>query len=158
MEMKKILHIGLLFLFLVPTIAQAQCRSHAKRQCLPALAPYIHSGQLTTATMFEGDEAEVILTFNGGQEYRILMCAEEMLGDVEFRILDMDRNVLYKNREDENDETLERMFDFKVGATQQFIIQIEVPKAEDKMHDIEIMGCISLMVGFKSETSAQGEE
>jgi hypothetical protein len=134
----------ILFLaLLVPSISNAQgCRSFTKKTCRPALENYIHNGQMNTAVLYPGDKADMMLTFYSGQKYRLLVCSQEQLGDVTFRILDVDRNEVY-NSEAKNSN----IFDFKVASTQQLIVEITVPKGNNT-HDMDFQGCISILVGF----------
>jgi len=146
--MKVLLKTLVLLLMITPFLADAQCRSHSKRKCLPELAPYVSSGQLSTAMVFPGDDAEIMLTFTSGQSYRVLVCAEEILGEVEYKIRDIDRNIIYDSAKDPQAKSY---FDFKVSATQQLIVEINVPidEAHKVTHDIQIQGCLSIITGFK---------
>ena len=125
----------------------AQCKRFTKKNCLPSLKPYLHNGQLTSAYMMPGDTAEVLMTFNAGKEYRVLICSQELIGKVQFKVLDKHKKVLYKS----DSEAINPSWDFKVTNTQQFIIQITVPKKVKTAHKTDMMmnGCVSLLVGFK---------
>ncbi|HQZ43194.1 MAG TPA: hypothetical protein PK735_09930, partial [Flavobacteriales bacterium] len=70
------------------TDALAQCRSFAKNKCLPELAPYQFNETFNGAQLSPGDEAEVNLTFYSGQEYRVMVCAHPILGEVNWKIVD----------------------------------------------------------------------
>lgn len=127
--------------------ADAQCKRFTKKNCLPSLAPYTHNGQLTAAVFNAGESADIEMTFNAGKEYRIIACSQESLGDVQFMVLDKTRKVLYKSEEGATNPS----WDFKVANTQQLIIQIVVPKTDQKNQLAQLTpnGCISLLVGFK---------
>ena len=145
--MTNLLRLVVVIMMLTPFLADAQCRSHAKRKCRPDLDPYVHSGQLSTAMVFPGDDAELILTFTSGQSYRVLICSEEILGEVEYKIRDTDRNIIYDS---EKDPKAKNYFDFKVAATQQLIVEVNVPAQEEEVtHDISLRGCLSVLTGFK---------
>jgi hypothetical protein len=137
--------IGLLLLGTLNS--SAQCKRYTKKNCLPSLAPYLHNGQLTSAYMVPGDSADVLMTFNAGKEYRILVCSQEMIGKVQFKVLDKKRKVLYSSDEEEANPS----WDFKVENTQQFIIQLTVPAKEKDVHKTNLVqnGCVALLVGFK---------
>lgn len=124
-----------------------QCKRFTKKNCLPDLAPFTHNGQLTSAIFNAGETADIEMTFNAGKEYRIIACSQETLGKVQFKVLDKTRKVLYKSEEDETNPS----WDFKVSNTQQLIIQISVPKEDqkNKLTQLTQSGCISLLVGFK---------
>lgn len=127
--------------------SHAQCKSFTKKRCLPSLAPFTHNGQLTSAIFNAGDAADIEMTFNAGKEYRIIACSQETLGKVKFKVLDKTRKVLYTSEEGETNPS----WDFKVENTQQLIIQISVPKEEqkNKLAQFTQNGCISLLIGFK---------
>ena len=144
--MKKILY-SLLFVSLLagmPTESQAQCKSFTKKTCLPNLEPYVYNGQLNSAVLSEGDVAELLLTFYGGQEYRINVCSHELLGKVQFQIFDTEKNLLYDNSKYE----FTKFWDFKSVDTQQLIVRVTVPKEENRSGIVQ-SGCISILVGFK---------
>jgi len=129
--------------------ATAQCKRYTKKNCLPVLAPFTHNGQLTSAQMAPGESAEISLTFNAGKDYRILVGAQEMIGQVQFKVLDNKRKVLYES--DPKDKTTTPYWDFNVAQTQQLYVQINVPKMEKSNQKTNIVpfGCVSVLVGFK---------
>lgn len=124
--------------------AAGQCKTFAKNSCMPKILPYIHNGQLNTTTLMAGEHAELQMTFYSGQEYRLMVCSQAVLGQVSFRILDINRKELYNSKND----NYAASWDFKVAATQQLYIEIEVP-ASDSPNQIVPSGCVSILVGFK---------
>lgn len=124
----------------------AQCKSFTKAKCIPSLAPYIFNGQQNAAVLNEGDVAELVLTFYASQDYRLLICSEEQLGAVEFRLYDTQNNLLFDNKKYGN----EKMWDFASTATQQIRVEIEVPESDNPSGDIK-SGCVSILVGFKDK-------
>ena len=146
--MKKIFKVVAFFTILatIPMIGSAQCKGFTKKQCLPALEPYIYNGQLNSAILIEGDVAELLLTFYGGQDYRIYVCYQENIGKVEFRLLDTERNVIFHNKE----QDFVKFWDFAANSTQQLIIQVKVPEGENRSKIIQ-SGCVSILVGFKNK-------
>lgn len=127
-------------------MSQAQCRSFTKKKCLPELEGYVQNDNFNSAVLIPGDEAELLLTFYAGKEYRLLVCGHPVLGDLEFEVLDTDDEVIYTNvdQEDKSDAK----FDFKVATTQQLIVRIRVPEAESTSTLIH-EGCVSVMIGSK---------
>lgn len=123
--------------------ADAQCNSYAKKKCIPSLNPYIHNGQLNSTSLTPGETAELIMSFYAGQEYRVLTCSQEVLGDVWFRILDAQHNQLFNSK-----DAKEKYFDFNVKSTQQLIVEVNVPD-QKASHGIVEQGCVSVLVGFK---------
>jgi hypothetical protein len=97
---------------------------------------------MNSAVLFPGDKADIMLTFYSGQKYRLLVCSEEQLGNVSFRVMDVDRNEIYNSKDSESDS-----FDFKVASTQQLIVEVNVPESETT-HDMDYQGCVAILVGF----------
>ena len=93
----KLFKILLPLLFLLPVITSAQCRSYTKKKCLPVLSGYVQNDNYNSAMLIPGDEAELLLTFYGGKEYRLLICSQPILGDVEFEVFDDNDEMLYSN-------------------------------------------------------------
>ena len=135
------------FLILATLNGVAQCKRYTKKYCFPSLAPYIHNGQLTSTYMMAGDSAEVLMTFNAGKQYRVLICSQEMIGNVQFKVLDKQKKVLFTSDEDD----VNPYWDFKVKNTQQLFIQIKIPSKDkgNKIADMTPYGCVALLVGFK---------
>ena len=129
---------------MLPLVSQAQCRSFTKKKCLPELEGYVQNDNVNSAVLIPGDEAELLLTFYAGKEYRLLVCGHPVLGDLEFEVLDTDDEVIYTNVDEENEA--DAKFDFKVATTQQLIVRIRVPEAESTSTLIH-EGCVSVMIG-----------
>ncbi len=130
----------------LPFLSHSQCKSFTKQVCMPKLNPYIYNGQLNSAILNEGDIAELVLTFYGGQDYRIAVCSEESIGKVQFKLLDTDRNTIFDNSEQE----FAIFWDFRCNSTQQIIVEVLVPESE-AIEDAVKSGCVSILVGFLSK-------
>ncbi|PLX02050.1 MAG: hypothetical protein C0594_12340 [Marinilabiliales bacterium] len=144
--MKRIISVAVFliaFLGLVNS-GSAQCKGFTKKKCLPQLEPYVYNGQLNSAVLNEGDIAELLLTFYGGQDYRIYICSQEVLGNIEFKLLDTDRNTIFDNTEQNSIDH----WDFSANSTQQLIVQVKVPE-NTSMNEIVASGCVSILIGFK---------
>ena len=128
----------------LPVVVNAQCKGFTKKECLPAIKPFVYNGQLNSAVLNEGDVAELLLTFYSGQDYRIYVCSQELLGNVEFKLLDTDRNTIFYNK----DHDFVKFWDFKSNATQQLIVQVRIPASETQTEIVQ-SGCVSILVGFK---------
>ena len=135
------------FIFSFVASSSAQCKNYTKKHCLPSLTPYIHNGQLTSAVLNPGDEADIDMTFNAGKEYRILVCNQEQIGNVQFKILDQAKKVIYESNPEETNPS----WDFKVENTQQLIVQLTVPEIDKSTHMTRLTpnGCVAILVGFK---------
>ena len=69
--MLKYLYIAFAIALLWPALSQAQCKSFTKKRCIPELGEYVFNGQLNTAVLTRGEEAELMLSFYSGQKYRM---------------------------------------------------------------------------------------
>jgi hypothetical protein len=126
--------------------AFSQCKNFTKKTCLPTLKPYTYNGQLNSAVLAEGDVAELMLTFHKNQKYRVSVCAEDMIGQVQFKIFDTNKKLLF----DSGKDSPKNYWDFLSNATQQLIIQITVPQELPK-NEILKTGCVTILVGFLDE-------
>jgi hypothetical protein len=133
-----------LMLVLTANIVNAQCKSFAKNKCLPNMAPYIHNGQMNGATMMAGEKADLQMTFYSGQDYRLMVCAQPVLEEVTFRVLDKNKKVLFNSKDHKNVS----YWDFNVASTQQMILEIDVLEPTSK-HGMVPSGCVNVLVGFK---------
>lgn len=124
--------------------AQAQCRKYTKKSCVPKLDPYIFNGQVNSALLNEGDIAELMLTFYADQEYRVLVCGEDQLGGISFKLKDTNDKVLFDNTKHEMAE----FWDFSSNTTQQIIVELQVPESDESGDKLK-NGCVAILVGFK---------
>ena len=130
----------------IPFITNAQCKSFAKKVCKVELAPYIHDGNYNAAILTEGEDAELYKTFYAGQNYRIYICSTETLPDIEFQVLDVNRNVIYDNRK----KDYSKIWDFKLESSQQLIISLRVKNSESESEEL-VSGCVAIMFGIKED-------
>jgi hypothetical protein len=128
----------------IPVILNAQCLGFAKKICKVEVSPYIHDGNYHAAILTMGEEAELYKTFYSDTDYRIAVCGSANLPDIEFRIIDQDRNVLYTNKS----KDFARIWDFRLEASQQLKIVLKVPVAEEVGDELP-NGCVAIMFGFK---------
>jgi len=144
--MKRMFHltIVLAILALIPLTANAQCKGFAKKICKVELSPFIHDGNYHAAILSVGEEAELYKTFYSDTDYRISVCGTGDLPDIEFRIIDSDRNVLYTNESSD----YSRVWDFRLQSSQQLKIFVKVPNTEGVPDDI-LSGCVAIMFGFQ---------
>ncbi|MCK4662404.1 MAG: hypothetical protein KAT68_06040 [Bacteroidales bacterium] len=145
--MKRLVKIFLILFILVsiPTIGMSQCKGFTKKTCVPKIKPYIYNGQLNSALLNEGDVAELLLTFYGSQEYRLVVCCQDILGQVEFKLLDTERNVIFNNA----DHNYIDSWDFVSSSTQQLIVEVTIPESNSGGSTV-VSGCVSILVGFLS--------
>ena len=146
--MKRIFQFSvvLALLVLLPITVNAQCKGFAKRLCKVELDPYIHDGNYHAAILTTGEEAELYKTFYSDTEYRITVCGADNMPEIEFRVIDSDRNVLYTNAS----KDYFRSWDFRLEASQQLKIFVRVPVDENLPDQVE-SGCVAIMFGFQED-------
>jgi len=147
--MKKIYNsiLVLLILIAVPFTGKSQCKHFAQQVCKKELTPYIHDGNYNAAILTEGESAEMYKTFYSGQNYRIFICGSGNLPNVQFQVLDVNRNVLFDNSSKEYAEK----WDFIPQTSQQLIISLKVGNSENEA-DEPVSGCVAIMIGIKEGT------
>jgi hypothetical protein len=143
--MRKSLLILMLCVF-AATVASAQCNMFTKKKCIPSLTPYIHNGQLNSASLGVGETAELELTFYAGQEYRILVCGQEIFKEVKFKLKDKNDKEIFNSEGKE-----ESYWDFKVNSTQQLKLELTTVGDGKNTSGIVESGCVSVLVGFKKQ-------
>jgi len=148
MDIKKHIHIlaflAVLFstLFLMPEV-KAQCQVFVRSLCVPELQPYIHDGGFQAVIMREGEEAEVYKTVFAGQQYRLFICIDSSLPNVEFVVSDIRRNILFDNQK--NDNT--RVWNFRPSASQQIKVTIRIPRSRQGGGE-QNFGCVGVLFGL----------
>jgi hypothetical protein len=144
MRILRIIPILTLLLVGINANANAQCKAFARKVCLPELGIYTHDGNYHAAVLVEGEEAELYKTFYSDMEYRVAICGEEKLPNVEFMVLDANKNVLYSNK----NANYAKTWDFKLQASQQLKLVIKVNTASQS-GETPASGCVAIMFGFK---------
>ena len=141
--------IILLSLFFISN-TNAQCRGFAKEYCKKLLGNYVATGESNTSELKPGEKHQFMATFYKGQHYRIAVCSDESLGNIQFTIRNAKRQLYFDN----HGEAIKN-FDFRVSTTQQLIISLIVPKSStnssenDTKEKEEISGCVSAITGFR---------
>jgi hypothetical protein len=138
--------IPILALLIVTTTinVDAQCKAFAKKICIPELGAYTHDGNYHAAILVEGEEAELYKTFYSDMEYRVSICGEDKLPEVEFKVFDANKNVLYSNK----DANYAKTWDFKLQSSQQLKLVVKV-NTLNKPGETPASGCVAIMFGFK---------
>lgn len=134
---------------MLPTLAFSQCRRFAKNKCMPALGEYIPNDNFNSAILVPGDEAELSMTFYAGQEYRVMLCTEEILGEVQYQILNGDGEKVY-----DSETSFDSQLDFSVASTQKLSMVIKVPK-HDNPNSLIHEGCATVLIGYKDDNAGQ---
>lgn len=124
----------------------AQCsKTWVRKKCVPKISPFIHNGQMNTTPLKEGGRMESTLTFYSGQDYRILVCAEETLENISFVVSDLNGKIIFDSKEHNNTD----VWDFKVKTTTDMKVEVNIGKNEGG--NGTATGCVSVLVGFKSK-------
>jgi hypothetical protein len=144
MRIPKIIPILALLIIASSLNLDAQCKAFAKKVCIPELGAYTHDGNYHAAILVEGEEAELYKTFYSDMEYRVSVCGEDKLPEVEFKVLDANKNVLYSNK----DASYAKTWDFKLQSSQQLKLVVKV-NSLNKPGDTPASGCVAIMFGFK---------
>jgi len=136
--------IAIATLAALPLGAHAQCRALVKNKCLPDMLPYKFNETYNAAQLAPGEEAEVDLTFYSGQQYRVMVCAHPILGEVNWKLVDGTGQSLFESTAENPKHT----FDFKVTNTQQLKVHIDVPEKPKGGNELLNVGCVGILVGF----------
>jgi len=139
----------LIVLLLTGTIGYvvlAQCNSFSRRTCLPQLKDFINTGQPNIDMLFQGDTmTPAKITMSSGSQYRIVVCGQEVLGEVYFFVKDKNDKVVFNSKEHNNSKT----WDFETKATEDYYIYVVSPPGKKRANDMQVSGCVSVVVGFK---------
>ena len=142
MRQKYILVLAFAAILFAPPNVQAQCKAFVKSN-LVQLESYIHDGSYQAVMMSEGEEAEVYKTIFAGQRYRLLVCIESILPNVQIVVSDNRRNILFDSRKNEN----VKKWDFRSDASQQIKVTIRIPKSQKTGNEV-VFGCAGVLFGL----------
>lgn len=120
----------------------SQCKNFVKEECLSKVAPFVFSGTQNTLTLSSKEQSKVTLVFNAGQTYRLLVCAQKQLGVLQFRLLDLQGNLIFDSKAHRDTD----FWDFKTDGTMQVVVEITVPPSAD---GTKKTGCVAVVVGIK---------
>jgi hypothetical protein len=141
----KFLRYLLPLLILLPGVADGQCRAFTKNRVLPLMSGYVQNDNYNSAQLVPGDEAELLLTFYGNKEYRLVVGVHPILGEVDYEVLDTNNQLIYSSKDSKSENKY--IFDFKTSSTQQLIVRIRVPDQQSAVTSHE--GCVTVMTGYK---------
>lgn len=130
------------FLFLAIPFAHPQCKNYAKKNCVPSLKPFVVNGKMNSSNFRPGDHAELIMTFNSGIEYRLMICNMEQI-NVSFQLIDDNNKVYFDSK-----TAKKNYFDFKVASTQQLTISV-ICEDKEGLTGITPEGCVAILTGYK---------
>lgn len=131
---------------MLPVLAFSQCRRFTKVKCIPTLGEYIPNDNFNSAVLIPGDQAELSMTFYAGQDYRVKVCAEDILGNLSYQILNSDGEQIFDSETSDKEH-----LDFSVANTQQLKMILKVPARENPNQLIH-EGCATVLVGYKENS------
>ncbi len=137
-------NLSLTLLFFISIRAFSQCDQFVGQECSPLLGSYNNEGKRNIAVLLPGDTAQLGVMFYKNHSYRIVVCAQQSLGKVEFRLLDNQGKLLFDSRQ-HNDP---KYWDFNTQITQNLLIQLIVPSVAP--NQVAETGCVGVLVGFKN--------
>ena len=125
-------------------VAYGQCKGFTKNKCLPVLSPYVSNGQMNSAQLYPGENAELELNLNKGLSYRLLICTDPSLSNSTYQIATQNDFVL-------TSDTMERVVTYKdiqVDRSQTLTLSLQTPEIKNTT-GIEQSGCVTILLGFK---------
>ncbi|HSH66233.1 MAG TPA: hypothetical protein VLB84_10655 [Bacteroidia bacterium] len=134
----------LILLLALPSFVNAQCNTFVKKKCMYKIVPFTSNGQVNSSTLEAGKTISLNLSFSAGQDYRIIVCSEEILGEVTFKIIDRSKKVVF----DSALNNFPDFWDFKAKSTQPLTVEVTAPPSQSTS-SILPSGCLSILVGFK---------
>ena len=134
--------LTLLFALAFSFSSSAQCSSVVK-EAIGKLTVYPHTGQSNSATIANGNKVEMHLDFYRGVSYKLQFGADKSLGQYSFRILDENKNELYKYDGTNGAD----YFTFFSNSSQELVIEIMAA-------DNTKTGCVAVVVGMQAPKKA----
>ena len=133
----------ILFFLFLSLWGFSQCDQFEQQECAPLLGGYNNEGKRNIAVLLPGDTAQLGITFYKSHRYRIVVCAQQSLGNVRFRLLDRKGTVMF----DSKDHNYPKFWDFNTQLTQNLLVQLIVPDVPK--NQVAQTGCVAVLVGFK---------
>lgn len=127
-----------MFIALSAQFAMAQCDITADICQNHITGEYLSDGQHYRALLLEGQVAEFNATLYGGSTYRFAACSGTVDGNLQFRVYDKDRNLIFMNNKYQNAP----YWDFQLESTMDVIIEAELDPIAGSS------GCAVMLVGF----------
>lgn len=134
----------LLLLFVNINDGFSQCREFAREKCKPKLENYAHDGNINGVVLNVGEQVELHKAFFSGQEYRIVVAAEDFLPRIHFRITDSDLNLIFDNAESNYVD----YYNFELDTAKTLIISLDFEEQEFTDANPR-SGCVSILFGMK---------
>ncbi len=127
------------FLSLVSFGVNAQCEITADVCQNHITGEYLSDGQHYRALLLNDQVAEFNATLYGGTTYRLAGCSGTQDGNLQFRVFDSERNLIFKNNDFQNAPH----WDFQIESTLDVIIEAELDPIAGAS------GCGVMLMGFR---------
>lgn len=108
------------------------------------IVPFTSNGQVNSNSIQAGQTISLNLSFSAGQDYRIIVCSEEILGEVTFKVLDKSKKVVFDSAQNDHPD----FWDFKAKSSQPLTVEVTAPPSQSTSSVLP-SGCLSILVGFK---------
>lgn len=135
--------LALLAMWSIAGVAQAQCNVN-KRTCELGGDGYKSNGQFSFVSLSPGEIAELSLVFYRGLDYKIVLCKERKLVDLEFKIVSQNEEVLFDNR----DYEMIQDWTFTMTGTQRLRLEVKVPGYAFDGDKTE-KTCVNVLIGHR---------
>ncbi|WP_282126791.1 hypothetical protein [Marinifilum flexuosum] len=142
--MRILFTISVLFFLANTNLVYSQCKEFAKKDCKPLLENYIHDGNYNGIVLNVDEDVELHKAFFKGQKYRVVVCREDFLPPIHFKILNSDYEVLFDNK----DDGYSNKYDFELKDSQTLIISMKFV-TENKEYDKSMNGCVVVLFGLE---------
>ncbi|MCT4601872.1 MAG: hypothetical protein N4A59_03055 [Marinifilum sp.] len=142
--MRILLFTVVLFFFASTNVAHSQCKNFAKKECKPLLENFVHDGNYNGIVLNVGEDVELHKAFFSGQKYRMVVCREDFLPPINFKVLNSDFEILYDNKTD----GYSHKYDFELDESETLIISLKFI-TENEEYDKSMNGCVVMLFGLE---------
>ncbi len=145
MKYIKIITLLVIGTLLSHSTLKAQCLDFAKTTGFAKLdtSIYVPEGRLNSLPLSQGDNMDVYKSFFRGREYKVVVVGADGLTNVNFKISNFQRQVLFDSKENGN----AAFWEFQSDKNQNLIISIDIPMQTSGQPKT---GCVAVIVGFKA--------
>ncbi len=144
--MKTINVISVILAFILQLAVQnlfSQCRNYTKHVDFSILDGYEYCGDVMGASMYSRDSAEVDMNLEARKKYRILISAQEYLGEPILEVTNKSDKVISLKLDSEGTPYWEVFSENKQKVT----LKISFEPRPKMNHGIDAAGCVVLAVG-----------
>ena len=145
--LKKLSILSIIFLFVSAGLFAQDCTDYHQYHCMFADYTFFYSRQSKSALFRKGQTSELHIVTYAGEEYYVAVCAHRKFGDIQFRILEdnKEKTVIYDNATDNYAESVI----FSNDVTRNLIVEVTVPEGEDK--NTTERRCVGVVIQFRKK-------